>query len=110
MPPLRKLARIRPFALALPCLIIALALVDSARVPPKQVTVKLYVAGIRGYQTICRPLLSRFVRCRYRPCCSDYCIQAAQKHGIRRGLILGLRRVLSCKKSIPEATYDPVPD
>lgn len=110
MPALRKLTS--PLSLWLIVLITTagLILLDSCRSPGDQASVKIYVAGIRLYQKTCAPLVSRFVRCRYRPTCSEYCIQAAQRHGIRRGLVLGIKRIFSCTKDIPCGRYDPVPE
>lgn len=34
--------------------------------------------------------------CRYSPTCSEYTYQQVRKHGTIRGLLLGLKRVLSC--------------
>jgi len=86
-----------------------LVLIDSARHPSDQITVKVVVAGIRVYQKTCLPLVSRFVCCRYRPTCSQYCVQALQRHGIGRGSLLCVRRLLSCTKEVPPGTPDPVP-
>lgn len=36
-------------------------------------------------------------RCRYEPSCSDYMILALTKHGLFRGLKMGIRRLLRCK-------------
>jgi putative membrane protein insertion efficiency factor len=84
-------------------------LADSYRQPQDQVSVKIYVAGIRLYQKTCAPVVDRFVSCHYRPTCSEYCLQAARRHGIRKGLVLGLRRILSCTRHVPRGTYQPVP-
>jgi len=84
-------------------------LLDSARKPSDQITVKVLVAGIGVYQKICLPLVSRFVRCRYRPTCSHYCVQALQRHGIGKGSLLCIRRLLSCTREVPPGTPDPVP-
>jgi putative membrane protein insertion efficiency factor len=56
-----------------------------------------------------RPLLKDRVRCRYQPTCSDYSVEAVEKHGIRRGLVLTVRRINSCQTSVPMGTHDPVP-
>ncbi|MBE3072322.1 MAG: membrane protein insertion efficiency factor YidD [Acidobacteria bacterium] len=53
--------------------------------------------------------MSRFVQCRYRPTCSEYSVEAVRRFGIRRGLILTARRVLSCRPPVPRGTFDPVP-
>jgi len=42
--------------------------------------------------------LSRWnpARCRFYPSCSDYTIEAVQKHGVVYGLWLSLRRIFRC--------------
>lgn len=57
-----------------------------------------------------RRYLRRFVaaRCRYRPTCSEYMIQAIQIHGAWKGLYLGIRRLLRCNP-YGSSGYDPVP-
>lgn len=109
MSPFRKrvatLYRLLMIAVALA----GLVLLDSIRDPSDQITVKVLVSGIRFYQRTCLPVVSRFVRCRYRPTCSHYCIQALQRHGIGKGSLLCVRRLLSCTRSVPPGSPDPVP-
>jgi putative membrane protein insertion efficiency factor len=83
--------------------------VDTFRRPDRQLTARIYVAAVRGYQHYGRSLLSGFVVCRYTPTCSVYSIQAVEKYGIRRGLVLSARRLFSCSRSVPFGTSDPVP-
>jgi putative membrane protein insertion efficiency factor len=90
---------------SIPCL----ALADSFRKPGDQVTARLYVLGVRGYQAVGRPLLRSRVRCRYTPTCSEYSIEAVETHGIRYGLVLTYRRIASCTHDVPLDTPDPVP-
>lgn len=61
---------------------------------------------IRFYQLT----LSYFIggQCRFTPTCSDYGQQALRRHGLIRGLGLGLRRVLRCHPWHPGG-LDPVP-
>ncbi|MEM6820919.1 MAG: membrane protein insertion efficiency factor YidD [Verrucomicrobiota bacterium] len=47
--------------------------------------------------------------CRYEPTCSSYMIQALEKHGLLRGLYLGVKRILSCHPW-GGSGYDPVPE
>ena len=54
-------------------------------------------------------MLSGLIACRYDPTCSVYSIQAVQKYGIRWGLVLSVKRLLSCTRSVPFGTFDPVP-
>ena len=34
--------------------------------------------------------------CRFRPTCSEYTYQAVQKHGLFRGLLMGMWRIIRC--------------
>jgi putative membrane protein insertion efficiency factor len=49
---------------------------------------------IRAYQLLLSPLFGS--RCRYYPSCSEYAVQAIQRFGILRGLILAAWRLLRC--------------
>lgn len=69
---------------------------------PRQVLILV----IRLYQVTLSPLLGR--QCRYLPTCSEYCIEALQRHGAVMGGLLGLRRILRCHP-FSKGGYDPVP-
>ncbi|HHY90346.1 MAG TPA: membrane protein insertion efficiency factor YidD [Clostridiales bacterium] len=45
--------------------------------------------------------------CRFYPTCSEYMIQALEKYGVRKGLILGIKRILKCHPFHPGG-YDPL--
>ena len=90
-------------------LLYALAGWDSFRQPSRQVTGRAYLAAVHGYQYYGRPLLQPYIHCRYRPTCSEYSIQAVRKWGIRHGLVLTTKRLLSCTSAVPLGTPDPVP-
>jgi putative membrane protein insertion efficiency factor len=109
MSALRKLTTTPYRSLLIGLVLAGSVLLDSARRPSDQITVKIAVAGIRAYQKMCAPIVSRWVCCRYRPTCSEYCILALRRHGIGRGSLLCVRRLLSCTKEIPPGTPDPVP-
>ena len=87
----------------------AVAAADSFRSPDHQLTARLYIAMVHGYQRFGRPVTKQFVRCRYKPTCSEYSIEAVQKYGIRHGLALTSKRLYSCDRSVPFGTVDPVP-
>jgi putative membrane protein insertion efficiency factor len=111
MSPLRRLAdwkRPDPY-LALLLLVAALVACDSTRRPEKQIVAQLYIQAVRGYQKYGRPVSTKIIRCRYRPTCSEYSIQAVERFGIGRGLALTLRRLSSCNQSVAPGTADPVP-
>lgn len=83
-------------------------LADSFREPANQVTAYLWTRAVRLYQLHGRPVLRRFVRCRYTPTCSEYSVQAVGKYGIRAGLYLSFKRIQSCRATVPFGTLDPV--
>jgi putative membrane protein insertion efficiency factor len=47
--------------------------------------------------------------CRYWPTCSNYAVQAIERHGAGRGTVLGVRRVLRCHPWGGHGV-DPVPE
>lgn len=49
---------------------------------------------IKFYQVIISPLSGS--HCRFYPCCSRYCYLSIEKHGARKGLFLGIKRILRC--------------
>ncbi len=61
---------------------------------------------IRAYQLVLRPVLGP--NCRFSPGCSDYALQALDRHGVVRGGGLAVRRVLRCNPWHPGG-HDPVP-
>ena len=67
---------------------------------------RLFVALIKTYQWTLRPLVG--AHCRFEPTCSDYALEAFEKHGTVRGLKLTLLRIARCH---PFSTggIDPVP-
>ena len=66
----------------------------------------LMIALIKLYQCTLSPLIGR--SCRYTPTCSNYGIEAIQKHGPFKGGWLTLKRILSCNPW-GGSGYDPVP-
>ena len=53
-----------------------------------------FIILIRFYQSSISPYLP--ATCRYHPTCSQYSIEALQKHGLFFGSYLAVRRILSC--------------
>ena len=107
MPTLRqRLKRPETYLIAYAGLLL-LATADSFRPPEQQLTARGYIAAVRGYQMWARPTVSRYIRCRYRPTCSEYSIQSVARYGIRAGLVHTLRRLRSCTTAVPPGTYDP---
>lgn len=62
---------------------------------------------IRIYQKFISPLLGS--NCRYTPTCSQYAIEAIQKHGVIKGILLGVWRILRCNP-FSKGGFDKVPD
>ncbi|MBP8814395.1 membrane protein insertion efficiency factor YidD [Laribacter hongkongensis] len=67
---------------------------------------RIVLALIRFYQLAISPWLPP--RCRYQPTCSQYAIEAVQKHGAFKGGWLALRRIGRCHPW-GSSGYDPVP-
>ena len=83
---------------------------DWTQPPQKQVSVYLYErAVIAPYRGVVRPFLTAFVRCRYRPTCSQYSLDAVRAHGFPRGFWLTTTRLFRCMPWVPLGTHDPVP-
>ena len=61
---------------------------------------------VRFYQVAISPMLPP--RCRYAPTCSQYAVEALQKHGAYKGSMLALRRICRCHP-FGGSGYDPVP-
>ena len=66
----------------------------------------LLLKFVRFYQVAISPMLPP--RCRYTPTCSQYAVEALQKHGAYKGSMLTLRRVCRCHP-FGGSGYDPVP-
>jgi len=67
---------------------------------------KLAILMIRLYQHVISPWM--MPGCRYTPTCSEYGVQALQKHGLLKGCWLTLKRILRCHPWGGHG-YDPVP-
>jgi putative membrane protein insertion efficiency factor len=62
-------------------------------------------APIAVYQRVISPAIPR--RCKYEPTCSRYAVEAIQRYGILRGLVLAGWRLLRCNP-LSGGGYDPV--
>lgn len=66
---------------------------------------KMLLGLIKIYQRTVSPILGP--KCRFRPTCSEYMIQALQKYGFVKGMWLGLKRIARCHPFHPGG-YDPL--
>jgi putative membrane protein insertion efficiency factor len=64
------------------------------------------VMAIRGYQVA---RAGRPTGCRFIPTCSEYTAQAIERHGMIRGVALGVRRLARCTPWGGQG-FDPVPE
>lgn len=66
----------------------------------------LLIFLVRLYQKYLSPLFPP--TCRYQPTCSQYMIEAIEKHGAK-GVLMGAARIFRCHPFV-EGGDDPVPD
>ncbi len=68
---------------------------------------RIFIALVRLYQLT----FSSWVgwQCRFVPTCSNYAIEAFEKHGALKGLWMTVMRLLRCHP-LGGCGYDPVPD
>lgn len=72
----------------------------------RQILTYLLLLPIRFYRGYISPMLPP--ACRFTPTCSQYAMEALQKHGPLKGLYLTIRRILRCHPWGGHG-YDPVP-
>lgn len=106
---IRRMKRPLPWLCAL-ALLVLVAILDSTRAPPHQISARLYLGSVCVYQRDIHPLTSRYIRCRYKPTCSHYSTDAVRRFGIAKGLRLTIKRIVSCNRTVQNGTYDPVPN
>lgn len=73
----------------------------------KRLAIRVLVALIGIYRYCLSPWLGH--RCRFYPSCSEYAIEALQRHGLAKGTWLALTRLCHCHPW-HEGGFDPVPD
>ena len=64
------------------------------------------IVPIKLYQILLSPLIGP--SCRFTPTCSNYAIEAINKHGPFKGLWLGIKRISKCHPW-GDSGHDPVP-
>jgi putative membrane protein insertion efficiency factor len=62
---------------------------------------------IKVYQKIGSPFLGK--QCKFYPTCSQYALEAIEKHGSIRGSAMSILRILRCNP-FSAGGYDPVKD
>jgi putative membrane protein insertion efficiency factor len=67
----------------------------------------LLLAVIRGYRYLLSPWWGR--HCRFTPTCSEFAIEAIERHGSLRGSWLATRRIACCHPW-HRGGFDPVPE
>ena len=67
----------------------------------------ILLALLRFYKQCISPLLPN--ACIYTPTCSEYAMEAIQKHGVIKGTGLAIWRILRCNPFM-KGGYDPVPE
>jgi uncharacterized protein len=63
------------------------------------------IGVIRAYKLVISPLLPS--ACRFHPTCSEYMKDAIEKHGVLKGIGMGLRRLSRCHP-FHQGGFDPV--
>lgn len=66
---------------------------------------RILISFLRIYKRFLSPLFPP--SCRFTPTCSEYAIDAINKHGSLKGFYLSFRRILRCHPFHPGG-YDPV--
>lgn len=67
---------------------------------------RVLIAIVQGYKKFISPLIPP--SCRFTPTCSEYAMEALQKHGAWKGSLLAIWRILRCNP-FGKGGYDPVP-
>jgi putative membrane protein insertion efficiency factor len=66
---------------------------------------RIFIFPIIFYRKYLSPL--KRSRCPYIPTCSEYAIEAIEKHGVIKGILMGTWRILRCNP-FSHGGYDPV--
>jgi putative membrane protein insertion efficiency factor len=79
---------------------------DGAAVGPPGAGARTAIGLIRLYQLA---RTGRTSPCRFVPTCSQYAVEAVERHGLRAGLRLAVARLARCRPGGPFGS-DPVPE
>jgi putative membrane protein insertion efficiency factor len=66
-----------------------------------------FLVPIRAYQRWISPARPR--RCRYEPTCSAYAVEAIERFGVLRGIVLAVWRLMRCNP-LSHGGFDPLPE
>jgi len=66
---------------------------------------KILVMGIKSYRKYISPL--KRPCCIFYPTCSQYALEAIEKHGAIKGSVMGIKRILRCHP-YNKGGFDPV--
>jgi len=66
---------------------------------------KILILGIRSYRKYISPL--KRPCCIFYPTCSQYTLEAIEKHGAIKGSVMGIKRILRCHP-FNKGGFDPV--
>jgi len=64
-----------------------------------------FILPIKIYQSVLSPFFGK--SCRFEPTCSSYSIEAIKQHGVVKGIILSIKRILKCHPW-GSSGYDPM--
>jgi len=67
---------------------------------------RILMGLIKGYQLLLSPFFGQ--QCRFSPTCSQYALDALQKHGAIHGTFYAIRRLLKCHPW-HAGGHDPIP-
>ncbi|HXU16290.1 MAG TPA: membrane protein insertion efficiency factor YidD [Terriglobales bacterium] len=73
---------------------------------PSRIPAAFLIALLQAYKRVLSPLF--LPACRYTPTCSEYAMEALDRHGAVRGSALAIWRLLRCHPLV-RGGYDPVP-
>ena len=66
---------------------------------------KILILGIKSYRKYISPL--KRPCCIFYPTCSQYTLEAIEKHGAMKGSVMGIKRILRCHP-YNKGGFDPV--
>ncbi len=69
---------------------------------------RIATALVQMYQVCVSPFIGGRAACRFTPTCSEYTRIAIEKHGLVRGIRMGIKRISRCRPG-GGFGYDPVP-